>query len=114
MTPEEAIEIIETTKGLYKPKSVQDAFNMAVNAIREVQQYREIGTVKECREAREKQKSKKTKIYTDTRNGMDLHGRVSTEEVEVYLCPSCDSCVGYVGDSIMSHCENCGQAIGSK
>lgn len=50
MTPEEAIEIIETTKVLYKPKAVQDAFDMAVNAIREVQKYREIGTVKECRE----------------------------------------------------------------
>ena len=50
MTPEESIEIIETTKVLYKPKAVQDAFDMAVNAIREVQKYREIGTVKECRE----------------------------------------------------------------
>ena len=50
MTPEEAIEIIETTKVLYKPKAVQDAFDMAVQALKEVQKYREIGTVKECRE----------------------------------------------------------------
>lgn len=45
MTPEESIEIIETTKVLYKPKAVQDAFDMAVNAIREVQKYREIASI---------------------------------------------------------------------
>ena len=56
MTPEEAIEIIETTKGLYKPKAVQDAFDMAAQALKEIQQYREIGTVEECREAVEGQK----------------------------------------------------------
>lgn len=34
-------------------------FAMAISAIKEVQQYREIGTVEECREAVEKQKPKK-------------------------------------------------------
>lgn len=35
------------------------AFEMAVKSLEEIQQYREIGTVEECREAREKQMAKK-------------------------------------------------------
>ena len=34
-------------------------FAMAISALKEIQQYREIGTVAECREAIEKQKAKK-------------------------------------------------------
>lgn len=105
MKPEEAIEIIETTKVLYKPKAVQDAFDMAVNAIREVQKYREIGTVKECRDAREKQKPKKCVVD-------------SCPDHTHYKCPLC----GQIKLSIYKHgfprlgritkyCENCGQAI---
>ena len=58
MTPEEAIEIIESTKELYKPAVVEEAFDMAIEALKEVQQYREIGTVEECRKAVENQNSK--------------------------------------------------------
>ena len=58
MKPEEAIEIIESTKELYKPAVVEEAFDMEIEALKEVQQYREIGTVEECREAVEKQKPK--------------------------------------------------------
>ena len=58
MKPEEAIEIIESTKELYKPAVVEEAFDMEIEALKEVQQYREIGTVEECREAVEKQNSK--------------------------------------------------------
>lgn len=32
----------------------KDAHNMAITALKEIQQYREIGTVEECREAVEK------------------------------------------------------------
>lgn len=103
MTPEEAIEIIETTKGLYKPKSVQDTFDMAVNAIREVQQYREIGTVKECRDAREKQTPKKCVID-------------SCPDHTHYKCPSCGKIQKTkYGNStfgcISNNCSNCGQAL---
>lgn len=105
MTPEEAIEIIETTKALYKPKAVQDAFDMAVQALKEVQRYREIGTVKECREAVEKQTQKKCAID-------------SCPDHTHYKCPSC----GQIELSIYKHgfprlgritkyCENCGQAL---
>lgn len=43
------------------------ADGVAIEALKEIQQYREIGTVEECREAVEKQKSKKhTKGYRAT------------------------------------------------
>ena len=86
-------------------------FAMAISAIKEVQQYREIGTVEECREAVEKQKPKKPDIYTDTRNMVDLHGNVYAEQANVYLCPTCESFIGYVGNNIFHYCPVCGQAI---
>ena len=86
-------------------------FAMAISALKEVQQYREIGAVKECWKAVEKQKAKKPDIYTDTRNMVDLHGNVYTEQANVYLCPTCESFIGYVGNNIFHYCPVCGQAI---
>ena len=103
MTPEEAIEIIETTKGLYKPKAVQDAFNMAAQALKEVQQYREIGTVEECREAVEKQKAKKPDYEGD--GYADGHMVYDT-----WICPNCGERYEVDYDDY-KHCPNCGQAI---
>ena len=77
----------------------------------ELEQYREIGTVEEFREAVEKQKAKKPDIYTDTRNMVDLHGNVYAEQANVYLCPTCESFIGYVGSNIFHYCPVCGQAI---
>ena len=70
MTKNEAIKILDTekhcldksTKGLCKincgdckaniPIVYQEkAYELAISALKEVQQYREIGTVEECREA---------------------------------------------------------------
>ena len=67
-----------------------------ITALREIQQYREIGTVEECREARERQKPMKVK---------EVH-------VDEYYCPACGSenCCdqGIVGDR---YCPYCGHAI---
>lgn len=109
----------------YKMKS----YDMAIEALKEVQLYHlikdvtigeiaevlkefsEIGTVEECRKAVEKQKAKKPDIYTDTRNMVDLHGNVYAEQANVYLCPTCESFIGYVGNNIFHYCPVCGQAI---
>ena len=61
MVEKEAMEIIDFWRDLYKPKKAQEALEMAITALKEVQQYREIGTVEECREAREKQTPNKPK-----------------------------------------------------
>lgn len=81
------------------------------NMCDELEQYKAIGTLEECREAREKQKAKKPDIYTDTRNMVDLHGNVYAEQANVYLCPTCESFIGYVGNNIFHYCPVCGQAI---
>ena len=39
------------------------ALTSAISALKEIQQYREIGTVEECREAVEKQKNRKSCKY---------------------------------------------------
>ena len=124
MKPEETIELL---KGMQSPledyaelvgapafayghKNVypypQDyAIEEAIEALKEIQQYREIGTVEECREAVEKQTQKKCIID-------------SCPDHTHYKCPSC----GQIELSIYKHgfprlgritkyCENCGQAL---
>ena len=79
-------------------------FAMAISAIKEVQQYREIGTVEECREAVEKQKPKKCDV---TKDNFRIY----------YKCPTCNHClrVEYNHGSWMGkkskNCSKCGQAI---
>lgn len=56
---QEAIEVIKSnipTSGYYM---LREACEMAIKALEEVQEYRKIGTVEECREAVEKTKAKK-------------------------------------------------------
>lgn len=117
MTEKEAIQALKLEGGLEitgKAKRVADFFaglDMAITALKKIQQYREIGTVEECRKAVEKQKAKKPDTYTDTRNMVDLHGNVYAVKANVYLCPTCESFIGYVGNNIFHYCPVCGQAI---
>ena len=116
MTENEAIEalrLINTSRvhPFYSWEEMAEVRDIAISALKEIQQYREIGTVEECREAVEKQKAKKPDIYTDTRNMVDLHGNVYAEQANVYLCPTCESFIGYVGNNIFHYCPVCGQAI---
>lgn len=74
------------------------ADGVAIEALKEVQKYRGIGTVKECREAREKQIPKKP----------------IKDKWKHDCCPSCGWFVSEEtgwGDRYNPHCENCGQAI---
>ena len=87
MTEQEAISVlkmIETHGSL--PTNAKDE---AIKALEEVQQYREIGTIEECREAVDKMKPKKTAI----------------EAIKVHICPVC----GFGG--IYDYCGNCGQRV---
>ncbi|MBM6685456.1 hypothetical protein H9X90_05500 [Faecalicatena contorta] len=110
MAPEEAIEILEEVKELDDTLyaysvAYMDALVAAISALKEIQRYREIGTVEECREAVEKQTQKKCAID-------------SCPDHTHYKCPSC----GQIELSIYKHgfprlgritkyCENCGQAL---
>lgn len=61
MTEQEALEFlkleggIEITGNLGRIAKFFEALDMAISALKEIQQYRKIGTVEECREAVEKQ-----------------------------------------------------------
>ena len=70
-------------------------FDMAVEALLEIQQYRAIGTVEECWEAREKQWVKD--IIHNPDGGVDKD----------WLCPTC----GKFCSPYSKHCQNCGQAV---
>lgn len=83
---------------------VNKALEIAKQALKEVQQYREIGTVEECREAMEKQKSKSPAIEGD---GYDEDGEMI---YDTWICPSCGKDYEIDCDDY-DFCPNCGQRI---
>ena len=73
--------------------------DVAIKALEEVQQYRQIGTVEECREAVEKQTAKKVKSISPVKDGdsyVCLIGR----------CPCC----GDILEENTVYCD-CGQRL---
>ena len=110
MTENEAIRDLEYLIEEYSAYPPETGVNetigslqYCITALREIQQYREIGTVEECREAVEKQTPKK--CIKD-----------SCPDHTHYKCPSCgkiqktkydDSTFG----CILNNCSNCGQAL---
>ena len=103
MTENEAISRIKDHMEIHRLKEpraiyITVALSMAISALKEIQQYREIGTVEECREAVKKQKLKKPVKDKYNHN----------------CCPNCGWIVsgeGGYGEEFCPHCENCGQAI---
>ena len=71
------------------------SIEIAIQALRDIQQYREVGTVDECREANGKQMPKKVK-----EDG--YFGFVD------YVCPTCGHDAGSSGTK---YCKNCGQKL---
>ena len=101
MTENEALYILNNYNFNMRQNGAFDmitAISVVTNALKEIQQYREIGTVEECREAVEKQKAKAPVV----------------DKYHHTCCPSCGWVVagdaGW-GKEYLPHCENCGQAI---
>lgn len=76
-------------------KAYED-MEMAIKALEEIHQYREIGTVEECGEARERQMAKKPILDTI------YH--------QQYYCPNCEDFLARKNGNKPYHCI-CGQAI---
>lgn len=74
----------------------QEEMAIAMKALKEIQQYREIGTVEECREAKERQRRKKPILDTI------YH--------QQYYCPNCEDFLVRKNGNKPHHCI-CGQAI---
>ena len=81
------------------------ANKMALQALEEVQQYREIGTPEECRAWKEKQNAKKI-ISFDYNNGTVNYG-----------CPVCKRKIiskidgKWCGGTFNEYCDRCGQKL---
>lgn len=85
--------------------------NVTLDLLEELQQYRAIGTVEECREAREKQRAKKPlqgEPYTWI-SSVRVRGRYRDvrKTSHHHVCPNCRENVAMD----MSCCKYCGQAI---
>ena len=77
----------------------------------ELLQYREIGTVEECREAVQKRKPKKPKDSLKINPMIDGNGAYVDADMTVYLlCPNCGEMIG-IDESCDKFCRECGQAI---
>ena len=117
MTENEAIKVLVTQKQcIYKSSSGQckincgdckknipiayqeKSYEVAITALKEIQQYREIGTVEECREAVEKQKPKTCEFYGDEEDGK-------------LLCPNCGEDLWNLKECGFNNCPYCGQAV---
>ena len=116
MTENEAIERIKDHMEIHKlnePRAIYItvALSMAISALKEIQQYREIGTVEECREAREKQKPKAPKDELKINPVIDCNGAYVDADTTVYLlCPNCGEMVG-IDENVDKFCRECGQTI---
>ena len=95
----EAIEAIKANMPTSGYQMLRESLDMAIKALEEIQQYREIGTVEECQEAVEKQKPQKALIET-------IYGYGEKK----YRCPECGETLMGV-DIFAGYCKWCGQAI---
>ncbi len=96
-------------------------YDAAIIALKEVQRYREIGTVEECREAKERQTPKRP-VWKKGRSVIckdyaDGHGEVEENKWADWVCPNCGWFVGeqYIprrrNQQKSNYCSRCGQAI---
>lgn len=82
---------------------VKTAQNMAIKALKEVQEYRKLGTVEEVRQAVEKTKAIKPNLEGD--------GYADGELVyDTWICPNCGERYEIDYDEY-EHCPKCGQKI---
>lgn len=96
MTPDEAIEALKNINTFrihpfYGWQEMREVIDVAISALKEIQQYRKIGTVEECREAVMKQKPK-TPIRTKDDNLACECGNViqlKNTRKALYFCTSC-------------------------
>lgn len=85
-------------------KAYED-MEMAIKALSEIQQYRSIGTVEECRAAVEKQRRKKPNIAIG-----------QTDEDKLACCPICERNLDWTYNGFWrkgnpKYCSNCGQKV---
>lgn len=112
MTEQEAKEILSLSpeeKAILP--NLSEVYEIAIQALEDIQKYRTIGTVEECREAMERQIPKKPMYEGDCRDGS---GKLI---YDTWICPNCGERyeVDYERYELdyddYDFCQHCGQAI---
>lgn len=96
MTEEKAIDSLRFNRP-FAHNELQDAVDVAIKAIEEIQAYRAIGTVEYFKSLKEKAEPKKAKATN----------------YKAY-CPNCNNLITdeiFLLDYAICHCKDCGQAI---
>lgn len=100
LTEQEAIEAIKSNMPTGGYVILREALDMAIKALEEIQQYRAIGTIDECKEARSRQEPK---VVTDT----------GDEDCFDIRCPNCNADLfeEYEKGGTIKFCKECGQTL---
>jgi hypothetical protein len=104
VTEKESINELHNIRpaGAIIPQKRAIALDMAISALEEVQKYREIGSMEECRAAREKQIPKRAYHISP----VDDNDNANVE------CPACHATTDYAVNVIKrGHCWKCGQKL---
>ena len=105
MTEQEAKEILSLSpEEKVKLPNLSEVYEIAIQALEDIQKYRTIGTVEECRTAREMQIPKKPMYEGYCCDGS---GRLI---YDTWICPNCGERYELDYDDY-DICMNCGQAI---
>lgn len=108
MTEQEAKEILSLSpEEKVELPNLSEVYEIAVQALEDIQKYRAIGTVEECRTARQMQIPKKPMYEVDDYDAYDDSGRLI---YDTWICPNCGERYGVDYDDY-DICTNCGQAI---
>ena len=106
--PSKHIRMVHKTKNEMEfytfSSDLVEAFETAIQALEEIQQYRAICTIEEFKALKEKSVAKKAK----------WHPNPCAEDNRIPICPNCNTIMvrtEIFGRTIDEHCVSCGQAI---
>ena len=95
--------IKELTRKAYNIMCVEPIFQDCIRELEELQKYKAIGRVEECKEAADKQKAIKPNLWGDGYYNGELI-------IDMYDCPNCEKSYELECEEY-DYCPNCGQKL---
>lgn len=108
-----ALEEVQQYRQIGTPEELQDMKNNYFEALSDWRQYRKIGTLEECRAAMEKQTARKALHQGCYDKNGTWHEWVGINGRPYELCPSCGTnlCCEMPLDRKPEYCKECGQKL---